>query len=184
LQTPSTGAKAAKTQVHSSKTPTPAGAKDYLGDYVTHSLLRRLSVLTPEVIARLGVRWHNAHNKTAIASIIRYHLVYNDVDGLAESYDSLRDKSPKAELNLLNRWVRSGQHAARGHREKVAEIISSLFKDTPHDEALVHVKKSVFNVDGGSAIMSPNHPAIIELLSQPKGDTASFVPLLNVTCRS
>ena len=118
----------------------------------------------------------------AIASIIRYHLVYNDVDGLAGSYDSLRYKSPKAELNLLNRWVRSGQNAARGHREKVAEIISSLFKDTPHDEALVHVKKSVFNVDGGSAIMTPNHPAMIELLSQPKDDTASFVPLLNVTC--
>ena len=151
---------------------------------MTHPLLRRLSVLTPEVIARLGVRWHNAHNKTAIASIIRYHLVNTDVDGLAGSYDSLRDKSPKAELNLLNRWVRSGQHAARGHREKVAEIISSLFKDTQHDEALVHKTKSVFNVDGGSAIVSQHHPAMLELLSQPKGDTASFVPLLNVTCRS
>ena len=94
MQTPSTGAKAAKTQVPSSKTPTLAGAQDNLGDYVTHSLLRRLSVLTPEVIARLGVRWHNAHNTAVIASIIRNHIISEDVDGLAELFDSLLYKSP------------------------------------------------------------------------------------------
>ena len=57
-----------------------------------------------------------------------YYL--EDVDGLAESFDSLRYKSPKAEKTLLGRWLRSGQHAARKHREKVAEIVASLFKDT------------------------------------------------------
>ena len=105
-------------------------AQDNLADYVTHSLLRRLSVLTREVIARVGVRWHNAHNKAVIVPIIRNHIISKDVDGLAESFDSLRDKSPKAEMTLLGRWLRSGQHAARKHREKVAEIVASLFKDT------------------------------------------------------
>ena len=61
-------------------------------------------------------------------------------------------------------------------------IVASLLKDTRDDEGLVFVKKSVFDVDGGSAIMSADHTAMIELLSLPKGDTASIMPLLNVTC--
>ena len=86
MQTPSTGVKGAKTQVASSKTPTCA--QDNLADYVTYSLHSRLSVVTPEVIARVGVRWHNAHNKAVIASIIRNHIISEDVDVLAESFDS------------------------------------------------------------------------------------------------
>ena len=104
MQTPSTGAKGAKTQVVSSKTPTCA--QDNLTDYVTNSLLRQLSVLTPVVIAHVRVWCHNAH-KAVIASIISNHIISKDVDGLAESFDSLRDKSPKAKMTLLGRWLRS-----------------------------------------------------------------------------
>ena len=85
-------------------------------------------------------------------------------------------------MTLLGRWLRSGQHAAHKHRETVPEIVASLFKDTPDDEGLVFVKKSVFDVNGGSTIISADHPAMIELLSLPTGDAAAFVPLLNVPC--
>ena len=54
-------------QVASSKTPTYAHEGN-LADYVTHSLLHRLSILTPMVIAHVGVWLHNAHNKAVMES--------------------------------------------------------------------------------------------------------------------
>jgi len=40
----------------------------------------------------------------------------------------------------------------------------------PANAALVHVKKEVFGVEGGKAIMNDDHPAIKEMLGLPKGD--------------
>ena len=42
-------------------------------NHVTHSLLHRLSEVTPQFIARLGVQWQNAHNKTLHASVLQPH---------------------------------------------------------------------------------------------------------------
>ena len=170
-QTPSSS-KSAKS---SAKTPSSA-AKAYdtmirLDDYATQGVLRRLSAtLTVEVIARIGVRWHNAHNKGIIASVIRNYIIQTDMDQIADMYDDMRKLYPPGEITMVTRFLRSGQHAARQHRENVGKIVASLFTDTPTDAALVHVKKEVFGVENGKAIMLPDHPAIKELLGLPKGE--------------
>ena len=143
----------------------------HLGEYATQSVLRELSgLLTAEAIARIGVRWHNAHNKSVIASMIRNYIYHVDLGGIADSYDDMRKSSPAGEIAMIKRFLRTGQHAARQHRENDAKIVASLFKDTPTDPALVHVKKEVFGVEDGKAIMNNDHPAITKLLGLPKGD--------------
>ena len=92
------------------------------------------------------------------------------MEGIANEYDDLRKSCPAGENTMVTRFLRTGQHAARQHRENVAKIVASFFKDTPTDTALVHVKKEVFGVEGGKAIMLNDHPAIQELLALPKGD--------------
>ena len=91
-------------------------------------------------------------------------------DGIADAYDDMRKSYPPGEIAMIKRFLRTGQHAARQHRENVAKIVASLFRDTPTDAALVHVKKQVFGVEDGKAIMNDDHPAIIKLLGLPKGD--------------
>ena len=61
---------------------------------------------------------------------------------------------------------------------------ASIGRKLQDNEGLVLVKnlKLVSDGHGGSAIMSPNHPVMMKLLSLLKGDTASFVPLHNVPC--
>jgi len=50
--------------------------------YITQSLMRRLGrSLTPELIARIGVRWHNAVNKGVIAALIRADMIVVDMAG-------------------------------------------------------------------------------------------------------
>jgi predicted GNAT family acetyltransferase len=95
------------------------------------------------------------------------------MDDIANEYDDMRKFYPAGETTMVIRFLRSGQHAARQHRENVAKIVASLFKDTPTDAALVHVKKEVFGVEGGKAIMKDDHPAITALLGLPKGDFCS-----------
>ena len=161
-----------KSSRSSAKTPTSTGrAIIRLDQFATHSVMRRLSsAITAQVIARIGVRWHNAHNKGLIASIIRDHIIQHDMEGIANEYDDLRKSCPAGENTMVTSFLRTGQHAARQHRENVAKIVASLFKSTPTDAALVHVKKEVFGVEGGGPIMKNDHPAIQELLALPKGD--------------
>ena len=164
-----------KSSRSSAKTPNSTakvtGTLVKLDTFATTAVLRKLSsIVTAEVIARIGDRWHNAHNKGMVASIIRNHIINTDMEGIGESYDSMRKLYPAGEVVMVVRFLRSGQHAARKHRENVAKIVASLFRDTPADAALVHVKKEVFGVEGGKAIMNDDHPAIKELLGLPKGD--------------
>ena len=160
------------TSTGTAKTPTSTGKEMVrLDEFATQGVLRRLSsALTVQVIARIGVRWHNAHNRGLIASIIRDHIIQHDMDGIADQYDDFRKFWPAGENTMVTRFLRTGQHAARQHRENVAKIVASLFKSTPTDAALVHVKKEVFGVEGGGPIMKNDHPAIQELLALPKGD--------------
>jgi hypothetical protein len=170
-QTPSSS----KSSRSSAKTPKSTaketGPLVRLDKFATTAVLRKLSGdLTAQVIARVGDRWHNAHNKGIVASIIRHHIIHTDMNGIGDSYDDMRKSHPPGEIDMVIRFLRSGQHAARQHRENVAKIVASLFRDTPADAALVHVKKEVFGVEGGKAIMNDDHPAIKELLGLPKGD--------------
>jgi hypothetical protein len=174
-QTPSSS-KSAKSSASTGHRQTPSKQEIvstldiHLGIFATQSVLHRLSAtLTAQVIARIGVRWHNAHNKDVIASIIRDHVIQTDMDQIADSYDDMRKSYPAGEMLMVTRFLRTGQHAARQHRENVAKIVASLFKDTPTDAALVYVKKEVFGVEDGSAIMLPDHPAIKALLGLQKG---------------
>ena len=161
-----------KSSKSSAKTPSSTGNGIVkLDQFATQSVMRRLSTaITAQVIARNGVRWHNAHTKGVVASIIRDHIIQTDMDGIGNDYDDMRNLYPLGEKTMVARYLRSGQHAARQHRENVAKIVASLFRDTPTDAALVHVKKEVFGVEGGKAIMKDDHPAIQELLALPKGD--------------
>jgi len=164
-----------KSSRSSAKTPNSTakvtGPLVKLDTFATTAVLRKLSsIVTAEVIARIGDRWHNAHNKGMVASIIRNHIINTDMEGIGDSYDSMRKLYPAGEVVMVVRFLRSGQHAARKHRENVAKIVASLFRDTPADAALVHVKKEVFGVEGGKAIMNDDHPAIKEMLGLPKGD--------------
>lgn len=147
-----------------------------LQQFATNRLIRRLTKnLTPEVISRTGVRWHNAHNQGPIVSVIRNFIITRELEDDADSYETMRMKTPLAEKDIVRRFLRTGQHAARGHRENVSKIVQSLFIDTPYDPKLVHVKKSVFGVDDGAAIISTRHPALIELLAGPKGEANKLV---------
>ena len=118
------------------------------------TFIRSAATITPELIARFGAKWHGAINKPAVANVLRSAVIQEDICGLAESYDRLADKSQKDELTVVTRILRSGQHAARQHRERTAACVRELFAQTPPDNlALRHVKLTVFGVPDGKPIM-------------------------------
>ena len=115
------------------------------------SFARAISTITPELIARLGAKWHGAHNKAAAANVVRNAVVAEDLNGLAASYDELADADRKVEIEIVTRILRSGQHAARQHRERTAALVRELFAQNPRDnDALRDVKLNVFGVADGS----------------------------------
>jgi len=144
-------------------------------DYVNQALIRRLGPATFEIIARSGVRWHNAANKAVVTAVLRNYIIQNDIHGLAAHYDSLRAKSAGGEKDMVAKFIRSGMHSARQHRELIAKFVALLFSPTPDQPALNYVKKTVFDVDDGGPILGPEHPAMIALRVQPKGDYTILV---------
>jgi hypothetical protein len=137
---------------------------------VTQSFMRRIAPATFEIIARSGIRWHTAANKSVVIAVLRKYIIDNDIDGLAECYDSMRERSDKSEKQMVTKFLRSAQHAARQHREYVAWIIDRLFQPTNLEPQLVRVKEEIFGVNGGGPIIEPSHEAMRELLhNQPKG---------------
>ena len=64
---------------------TPALLHGNFADYVNHSFKRRLAPATFEIIARSGVRWHNAANNAVVAAVLRNYIIQNDMDGLAQA---------------------------------------------------------------------------------------------------
>ena len=76
------------------------------------AFIRRIApILTPEDLARIGNKWHGAHNKSMCATMMRAAVRFDDIQGLALVYDQLRAKSPRDELEVIGRFLRSGQHA-------------------------------------------------------------------------
>jgi diphthamide synthase (EF-2-diphthine--ammonia ligase) len=120
------------------------------------SFARAISTITPELIARLGTKWHGAHNKAAAANVMRNAVIALDMNGLAASCDELAAADKKVEMDVVTRMLCSGQHAARQHRERTAALARELFAQTPPDnDALRDVKLNVFGVEDGKPIMDP-----------------------------
>ena len=110
---------------------------------------------------------------------MRNYVVHENVHDLAASYDSLADISRKAELNVVTRLMRSGQHANRQHRERTRDCAQELFEQTsPDNLALRHVKLKVFGVPDGKPIMDlRTHPFIKNLYTVYDGDAAGELVL-------
>jgi len=66
-------------------------------------------------------------------------------------------------------------HAARQHRKLIAAFVDLLFSPTPDYPALNFVKKTVFDVDEGGPILVSEHPAMVALHAQPKGDCTILI---------
>ena len=136
------------------------------------SFLRNIAgPITPELIARIGIKWHGAGNKPAAASVMRNIVLAEDLQGLAEHYDEYAKNSTKEELKVLRRILRSGQHAARQHREKTAGLVEELFKQTPSENGpLRFVKETVFGVADGAPIMDKDtHPVFDAMFEEYDG---------------
>ncbi len=72
--------------------------------------------------SRLSMRqlkMHRAANKAMVAAVLRSYIIQNDIDGLAEHYDSLRETSAGGEKTMFNRFICSGMHATRQHKELI-----------------------------------------------------------------
>jgi hypothetical protein len=91
------------------------------------SFARAISTITPELIARLGAKWHGAHNKDATANVIRNAVISEDMNGLAASYGDLAAADMKAEIDAVTSMLHSGQRAARQHRKRTAAFVLGLF---------------------------------------------------------
>jgi hypothetical protein len=57
---------------------------------------------------------------------MRNVVLAEDLQGLAEHYDEYAQNSLKEELKVIKRVLRSGQHAARQHREKTGALVEEL----------------------------------------------------------
>jgi hypothetical protein len=129
------------------------------------SFARAISTITPELIARLGAKWHGAHNKAAAANVMRNAVIVLDLNGLAVSYEELAAADKKVEMDVVTRMLHSGQHTARQHRERTAALVQEHFAQTPPDnDALRDVKLNVFGVEDGKPIMDPKKHQVFPAL--------------------
>jgi hypothetical protein len=86
---------------------------------------------------------------------------FDNIQRFAQKYDRLRANSPRAELEGVGRFLRSRQHAYRGHRDSVAAIVASLFKQTPPGGVeMLYINETVFGVRDGAPLMDRRHPCL------------------------
>ena len=86
-------------------------------------------------------------------------------------YEQLREADPSQEIKVIQKLRGSQAHCVRAHHGRLALVIRSLFSDT-EDELTNTVKKLVFDVDDGMAILASDHPIMIELARLSKGACA------------
>ena len=133
------------------------------------AFMRRMTLLvTPEIIARIGNKWYSAVNKPYVTSMLRSLVMCINYEGYGPIYDMMRAIDSKEEGAIATRFLRTGQHAARDHREQVAAIVARLFLQTD-DLEMEHIKQSVFGVASGAPIMAVDHPALQELFKTQTG---------------
>ena len=86
-------------------------------------------------------------------------------------YEQLREADPSQEIKVIQKLRGSQAHCVRAHHSRLAQVILSLFSDT-EDELTNTVKKLVFGVEDGKAILAPDHPIMFELAKLSKGACA------------
>lgn len=127
-------------------------------------------LIVPEIIARIGMRWWNAGGASVAGSVVRKAVIKHNIGNFGGVFDELYDAHPKS-LSALLRQLRAAQgHAAKQHRERIAELVANLFRRTV-DPQVNWVKKTVFGVKDGGSILPDEHPVVTELLKGqfPKG---------------
>ena len=131
------------------------------------------SFLVPQMIARHGFRWHNAHVNASCLNLVREAIIRTNVihPGV---YDTSRPKN--AEAKILTHLRKSNAHAFAQHHRIVRSIVQQLFEHDPTDPVMVKVKASVFDATMGIAIMSSTHPFIHTLHKEfvPPGEFLRF----------
>jgi len=150
------------------------GAKQVAGNLALRckaGFLRKIApIMTPECIARIGNKWYGAHNKFTCANMMRAIVRYDNIQGLGKDYDKLRANSPQAEIDVVLRFLRSGQHAYRSHRDNTAALVVRLFEQTPPDDMeMIFIKETVFGVQGGAPLMDNKHPFLVALAAAYEG---------------
>jgi hypothetical protein len=77
-------------------------------------------------------------------------VISEDINDLAASYDEVAAADKTAEFEAVTRMLRSGQHAARQHRERTAALVRELFAQTPRDNAVLRDVKLILGSRTGS----------------------------------
>ena len=114
----------------------------------SHAILYRTSgMIMPEYMSRIGDHWYAATKRSALGSILRSTVKAQNIDDYGEIYDKMRIVEPKAEDDILHRFMRTSSHAARNHRERVGAIVARLFEQTT-DMEMEFIKAEVFGVEG------------------------------------
>ena len=92
------------------------------------AFMHRMTLLvTPEIIARIGIKWYSAVNKQYVASMLRSLVMCINYESYPAIYDKLRAINAREKIAIATRFLRTEQHAARDHREQVAAIVARLF---------------------------------------------------------
>ena len=60
-------------------------------------------ILVPEIVARCGMRWWNAHCNSQITNVLREVVVKHNLGNFGPSYDKLREATPASEMALLRK---------------------------------------------------------------------------------
>ena len=131
-------------------------------------------ILVPEIVARCGMRWWNAHCNTQVTNVLREAVVKHNLGNFGTSYDKLREATPASEMDLLRKLRTSHQHAGKNHHRRTAAIVAKLFRQTK-DPAVNYVKSKVFGIEDGAPILGDDHPLVKELMAAiPSGAHVMF----------
>jgi hypothetical protein len=133
--------------------------------------------IIPELIARFGNGWQCAAINKELPPILRSVVVRGNIGGYGPVYEDLREADPIQEIKVIQKLRSSQAHCVRAHHGRLALIIRSLFEET-QDELIKTVKKIVFDVDDGKAILPSDHPVFIELAKLSKGACAQRLACL------
>jgi hypothetical protein len=138
--------------------------------------------LVPQMLARHGFRWHNAHVNPALTNLVREAIIKNNVME-PRLYDATRSKD--TEERILRHLRRSNAHAFAQHHLRVAQLVQTLFEET-RDELVNKVKESVFGIPGGAPILPASHPirTALDGVSKGKSVFSLFCPVLRLASPS
>lgn len=137
-------------------------------------------ILVPEIIARCGMRWWNAHCNSEVTNVLREVVVKHNLGQFGASYDMLREAKPASELAVLRTLRTSHQHAAKHHHMRTAAIVAKLFRQTK-DPAVNYVKSKVFGIEDGAPILGDDHPLVQALKAAlPSGAHVLFWAMFQV----